>query len=159
SGVTDPSVQLANGARMPLVGFGTWRLSGRSAYQSVRVALETGYRLIDTATMYGNEAEIGDAIRDSGIARDELFVTTKLPAENAGRARATLEKSVTALGVAQVDLWLLHWPTSDRALEPTWQEMLALRDDGLAAAVGVSNHSVEQIDRFIAGTGEAPVVN
>ena len=83
-----PSVKLPSGAEMPLVGFGTWRLTGRDTYRAVRAAFDVGYRLIDTATMYGNEKPIGDAIGDSGLARDALFVTTKLPPENAGRERA-----------------------------------------------------------------------
>jgi 2,5-diketo-D-gluconate reductase A len=144
---------------MPLVGFGTWRLTGRDAYRGVRAALEAGYRLIDTATMYGNEAEIGAAIRDSGIARDELFVTTKLPAERAGRARETIEASGAALGLDQIDLWLVHWPPPARSLVRTWERVLAARDDGLAASVGVSNYSIQQIDRLVAATGEAPAVN
>jgi diketogulonate reductase-like aldo/keto reductase len=156
---TSAFVALASGAPMPLVGFGTWRLSGRSAYRAVRAALDTGYRLIDTATMYGNESEIGAAIRDSGVARESLFVTTKLPAENAGRERATIDASIAALGLDRLDLWLVHWPPSDRALVPTWEHVLTARDDGLTASVGVSNYSVGQIDRLIAATGEAPAVN
>src|SRR5262245_10719816 len=98
------SVTLSNGAWLPLVAVGTWRLGGREPYDAVRVALEVGYRLIDTATMYGNEAEIGAAIRDSGIARDELFVTTKIPAEDAGSERETIDKSLEALDLERVDL-------------------------------------------------------
>jgi diketogulonate reductase-like aldo/keto reductase len=156
----DPaSVELSGGTLMPLVGFGTWRLTGRDAYGSVLAALDAGYRLIDTATMYGNEDRIGAAIRDSGIARDELFITTKLPPENAGRERATIDASLAALGVDRVDLWLIHWPPSDRVLVRTWERLLAVRDEGLATTVGVSNYSIGQIDRLIAATGEAPVVN
>ena len=144
---------------MPLVGFGTWRLTGRDTYRAVRAALDTGYRHVDTATMYGNEADIGAAIRDSGISPDELFVTTKLPPENAGRERATIDASLDALGVERVDLWLVHWPPADRLLVNTWEHVLGLRDAGLATSVGVSNHSIEQVDRLIAATGEAPAVN
>jgi diketogulonate reductase-like aldo/keto reductase len=153
------SVTLSSGAQMPLVGFGTWRLSGRDAARAVRVALDDGYRLIDTATMYGNETQIGAAIRESGVTRDELFVTTKLPPENAGRERATIEASLAALGLDHVDLWLVHWPPSERVLVRTWEHVLAVRDDGLARDVGVSNYSIDQIDRCGAGTGEAPAVN
>jgi 2,5-diketo-D-gluconate reductase A len=152
-------VTLSSGAVMPLVGFGTWRLSGRGAYGAVRAALDTGYRLIDTATMYGNEAQIGAAIRDSGIERGDLFITTKLPPENSGRERATIEASLAALGLDRVDLWLVHWPPSERILVRTWERMVAARDDGLAANVGVSNHSLAQIDRLTSATGEAPTVN
>ena len=108
--MTIPSVPLPGGARMPLLGFGTWQIHGDAAYQAVRDALEAGYRHIDTATMYGNEAEVGRALRDSGVPRDEVFVTTKLPPDRAGQAPATLDASLAALGVDAVDLWLIHWP-------------------------------------------------
>ena len=99
---------------MPLLGFGTWQIRGDAAYQAVRDALEAGYRHLDTATMYGNEAEVGRALRDSGVPREEVFVTTKLPPERAGRERATLDASLRALGVDAIDLWLIHWPPSRR---------------------------------------------
>ncbi len=153
------SVTLSSGAAMPLVGFGTWRLTGRDTYRAVRAAFDVGYRLIDTATMYGNEAQIGAAIRDSEIARSELFITTKLPPENSGRERATIEASLAALGLDRVDLWLVHWPPPERALVRTWEHVLAVREDGLATNVGVSNYSIGQIDRLIAATSEAPAVN
>jgi diketogulonate reductase-like aldo/keto reductase len=144
---------------MPLVGFGTWQLRGRAAYDSVRMALDAGYELVDTATMYGNEAEIGAAIRDSGIRRDELFITTKLPPENVDREAETIAASLDALGLERVDLWLIHWPPPERLLVPLWEHVLAVRDAGLATDVGVSNYSVEQIDRITAATDQAPVLN
>jgi diketogulonate reductase-like aldo/keto reductase len=156
---TPTSVTLPTGASMPLVGFGTWRLRGRDAYRAVRSAFDAGYRHVDTATMYGNEAEIGTAIRDAGLAPADLFVTTKLPAENAGHEQATLGASLDALGLDRVDLWLVHWPPPDRLLVRTWERVLAVRDEGLATDVGVSNYSVAQLDRLIAATGEAPAVN
>ena len=94
---------------MPLLGFGTWQLTGARG-QRRPAALDVGYRHIDTATMYGNETEVGRAVRDSGIPREEVFVTTKLPPERAGRERATLDESLRALGTDHVDLWLIHWP-------------------------------------------------
>ncbi len=144
---------------MPLVGLGTWELTGAAGYRAVRTALDLGYRLFDTATMYGNEDEIGRAIADSRMPREELFITTKLPPGNAGRERETIEASLAAFGLEHVDLWLVHWPPPDRILVRTWERFLATRDDGLAGAVGVSNHSIEQIDRLVAATGEAPAVN
>lgn len=150
---------LAGGVPIPRVGLGTWQLRGRQAYETIRYALDAGYRHIDTATMYANEAEVGRAVRDSGRPRSEVFITTKLPAEQAGRARPTLEASLAALGVEAVDLWLIHWPTAARDLVPTWEALLAARDDGLARAVGVSNFSIDQIDRITAATGEAPAIN
>ena len=144
---------------MPLLGFGTWQLGGAQAYRAVRTALDVGYRLVDTATVYRNEAEIGRALRDSGNATEDVFVTTKLPPGNAGSERATIEASLSLLGLDRVDLWLVHWPPADRHLVRTWERVLEIRDDGLAVSVGVSNYSIDQIDRLIAATEEAPAVN
>jgi 2,5-diketo-D-gluconate reductase A len=150
---------LGGGVAMPMVGFGTWQLSGRRGYEAIRSALDVGYRHIDTATMYRNEAEVGRAITDSGLDRGEVFITTKLPSGSAGRARATLSESLTALGTDRVDLWLVHWPPRGRAAVPLWREFLTLRDEGLCRSVGVSNYSIAQIDELIAATGEQPAVN
>lgn len=153
------TVTLAGGVELPRVGLGTWQLSGRRAYEAIRYALDAGYRHIDTATMYGNEAEVGKAVRDSGLPRSEVFITTKLPAERAGRARQTLEASLRALDVDTVDLWLIHWPTRAAELVATWEALLAAQADGLAHAIGVSNFSIDQIDRITTETGHAPVLN
>jgi 2,5-diketo-D-gluconate reductase A len=154
-----PAADLGGGVAMPMVGFGTWQLHGSQAYQAIRYALEAGYRHIDTATMYRNESEVGRAIADSGLDRSDVFVTTKLPPGSAGRARAVMAESLRALGTGYVDLWLIHWPPRGRALVPLWRDFLALRDEGLTRAAGVSNHSVAQIDELIAATGERPAVN
>jgi diketogulonate reductase-like aldo/keto reductase len=154
-----PAVTLPGGGSMPMIGFGTWQLRGRAGRESMRAALATGYRHIDTATMYGNEADVGQALASSGLDRDEVFVTTKLPSGRAGRERATLAASLRALGTSYVDLWLVHWPPAGRALTQVWREFLALRDDGRARAVGVSNYSLAQIDRLIEATGQPPAVN
>jgi 2,5-diketo-D-gluconate reductase A len=155
-----PVVRIADGADMPIVGFGTWQLSGRQAYEAVRAALEVGYRHIDTATMYGNEAEVGRALRDSGVDREEVFITTKLPPGRAGKERETLGDSLRHLGTDQVDLWLVHWPPrrSGQSVQ-VWREFLTLRSEGLCRTVGVSNYSPEQIDELAAATGETPAVN
>ncbi len=154
-----PAVDLGGGSAMPMVGFGTWRLQGRRAYEAVRYALEVGYRHIDTATMYRNEEEVGRAVADSRLDRRDVFVTTKLPPGNAGRAAATLSQSLRALGTDYVDLWLVHWPPRGRASPELWREFLALRDKGLCRAVGVSNYSIGQLDELITATGQAPAVN
>jgi 2,5-diketo-D-gluconate reductase A len=154
-----PTMTLTGGVAMPVVGFGTWRLRVRQAYEAVRFALELGYRHIDTATMYGNEAEIGRAVRDSGVDRQEIFLTTKLPAGNAGRERETIAASLRALGTDYVDLWLVHWPPRGGARPRTWREFLAVREQGLVRAVGVSNFSIAQIDELGAAAGEVPAVN
>jgi diketogulonate reductase-like aldo/keto reductase len=154
-----PTVALAGDVAMPIVGLGTWQLQGRRAYEALRNALELGYRHIDTATMYGNEAEVGRAVRDSGLDRSAVFLTTKLPPSRAGRERETLDASLRALGTDHVDLWLVHWPPGGRAGVATWREFLAARDEGLARAVGVSNYSPGQVDELVSATGEAPSVN
>jgi diketogulonate reductase-like aldo/keto reductase len=144
---------------MPLLGFGTWQLRGDAAYQAVRDALEAGYRHLDTATMYGNEAEVGRALRDSGVPRDQVFLTTKLPSDRAGRAPATIEESRRALGVDAVDLWLIHWPPPRGRSVPVWRDFLAAREAGLTRAVGVSNYGLDEIEELVAATGERPAVN
>lgn len=154
-----PAVGLPGGAAMPLVGFGTWQLRGRNAYQAVRAALDAGYRHLDTASMYRNEREVGRALRESGIDRRDVFVTTKMWPSGAGHERREIATSLDALGLGHVDLWLVHWPTDERQLTSVWREFLTLRDEGLARAVGVSNHSLAQIDRLAAETGEGPAVN
>jgi diketogulonate reductase-like aldo/keto reductase len=145
---------------MPIVGFGTWQMSGRQAYEAVRYALEVGYRHIDTATMYGNEAEVGRALRDSGVGRDEVFITTKLPPGRAGQERATLSESLRGLGTEYVDLWLVHWPPrrSGQSVR-VWQEFLVLHSEGLCRTVGVSNYSPAEIDELTKATGQTPVVD
>ncbi len=154
-----PTIRLRGGTPMPLLGFGTWQLQGRRGYEAVRDALRTGYRHLDTATFYRNEAEVGRAVRDSGIPREEVFITTKLPPGRAGRERQTIGESLRELGMDYVDLWLVHSPPAGRAHPEMWQQFLAIRDDGLARAVGVSNYDIGQIDELAGATGEAPEVN
>jgi 2,5-diketo-D-gluconate reductase A len=160
SGMTEiPVADLGAGVAMPMVGFGTWQLTGQHGYRAITYALEVGYRHIDTATMYRNESEVGRAIRDNGVDRGEVFVTTKLRPGDADRARATLGESLRALRTPYVDLWLVHWPPRGRASPRLWREFLVLRDEGLCRSVGVSNYSIAQIDELIAATGERPAVN
>jgi 2,5-diketo-D-gluconate reductase A len=162
--MTMPTVSLPKAAdgsavALPLLGFGTWQLRGDAAYRAVRDALEAGYRHLDTATMYGNEAEVGRALRDSGVPREQVFLTTKLPAERAGEARATLDASRHALGVDAIDLWLIHWPPGQGRSVGVWREFLAAREAGLVRAAGVSNYDATGIDELTAATGERPAVN
>lgn len=154
---------------MPLLGFGTWQLTGRTAHDSVRTALEVGYRHVDTATMYGNERQVGDALRDSGLARDEVFITSKLAPDRFGRhgvdlrlgrrPDSALGQSLDALGVPQLDLWLVHWPPRSGVGASVWERFVAAREEGLVRDIGVSNYSLEQVDELIARTGVAPAVN
>jgi 2,5-diketo-D-gluconate reductase A len=153
------TVKLRGGVEMPMVGFGTWQVRGRKGYEATRYAIEVGYRHIDTATMYANEAEVGRAVRDSGVPREDVFITTKLPADRVGHERETISASLKALGVDYVDLWLVHWPPRGQARPETWRELLAARDDGLTRSVGVSNYTTAQLDELVRVTGEAPAVN
>jgi 2,5-diketo-D-gluconate reductase A len=157
--IAEESIELASGTRMPILGLGTWQARGRSAVGAVLRALEVGYRHIDTATAYGNEEQVGRAVVESGVPREEIFVTTKLPPSRAGRERATLEDSLDALGFGYVDLWLVHWPPSGGARPDVWQRLLELQAEGLAREVGVSNYSVRQLDELECATGRLPVVN
>jgi len=157
--VAVPAKSLPGGVEMPMIGFGTWQLRGRAGRQAVLTALQAGYRHIDTATMYGNEGEVGHALAESGLDRDSVFLTTKLPSSRADRERGTLAASLRALGTDHVDLWLVHWPPPGRKLCHVWQELLNLRDEGRVRAVGVSNYSLAQIDRLTQVTGEAPAVS
>ena len=152
------TVDLAGGGRMPLVGLGTWALRGRQATEAVGWALELGYRHVDTATAYDNEAQVGAALKASGLPRDDLFVTTKCPAEDVGRAGDTLRRSLDALGTDHVDLWLVHWPTRGRD-EEMWEAFVQARDEGLARDIGVSNFSLAQLDAVADATGVRPAVN
>ncbi len=152
-------MELASGATMPLLGLGTWQARGRGAVDAVRYALEVGYRHIDTATMYGNERQVGQAVAESGVPRAELFVTTKLPQSHAGRERETLEESLAALGFEHVDLWLIHWPPGGSSRPDVWERLLELQGEGLAREVGVSNYSLRQIDELERAAGRLPAVN
>ncbi len=155
--VPTTSAQLTSGAGMPLLGFGTWQLHGSTAYEATAAALAAGYRHLDTATMYGNETEVGAARRDSGVARDEVFVTTKLPPDRADRAAETLAASLAQLGVEAVDLWLVHWPPADSVA--VWRAFVQARDDGLAHDIGVSNYGLDELDALTEATGVTPAVN
>ena len=155
---TEPGVSLAAG-RMPLLGFGTWRIGDAEAPQAVADALEAGYRHLDTATAYRNEAGIGRALAASDLPRDEIFVTTKLPPDNAGRERATIEASLQQLGTDYVDLWLIHWPPTARPRRRCGKRSSRIQQDGLARSIGVSNYSLGQIDELVEATGVTPAVN
>lgn len=146
--------------RMPLLGFGTWELKGHDAAASTAAALEAGYRHIDTATVYTNEGEVGTALRESGVAREEVFVTTKCLPQLAGRELDTLRRSLELLDTDAVDLWLIHAPAKDADVRLSmWRAFLDAREAGLAKNIGVSNFEVEMIDELTSATGNTPVVN
>ena len=157
-----PTLTLNNGAQIPQLGFGVYLVTGDDIEPTVRTALEVGYRHIDTAAAYGNEEGVGRVIAESGIARDELFVTTKLPNEDHGYDNATsaFERSLERLGLDYVDLYLIHWPcpAKDRYVE-SWQALEKFHGDGRARSIGVSNFQPNHLHRLQAETTVLPAVN
>jgi 2,5-diketo-D-gluconate reductase B len=132
--------------RLPSIGFGTWRLDGRDCVEGVADALAAGYRHVDTARMYGNEGDVGQGLRSSGIDRSAVWLTTKVWPDDLApdRVRASLERSLRALGTDYVDLYMIHWPNPRVPLAATLEAMTALRDEGRAREIGVSNFTSAQ---------------
>lgn len=166
SATNSPVIPLANGTAMPAIGLGTWPLNDDEVARTVVDAVEVGYRLIDTAAKYGNEAGVGKGIEDvtgpGGLDRSELFVTAKLdgPYQGSGRAVQGLDDSLRRLGLEYVDLLLIHWPLPARDLYvETWQTFATLLAAGRARAMGVSNFKPAHLDRLIGETGVMPAVN
>ena len=157
--IPDASATLSHGSSMPLLGFGTWQIKGDDAVRAVSVALEAGYRHLDTATVYGNEAQVGRGLGESGVARDEVFLTTKCPPSNAGRGLDTLRRSLDALGTDHIDLWLIHWPGDGSANTDLWGELVEARESGLTREIGVSNFDATLLDEVTKSSGQAPAVN
>ncbi|MCF6377999.1 aldo/keto reductase [Nocardioides KLBMP 9356] len=155
----DQTLTLSGGSRIPLLGFGTWQITGEDAVRSTAAALEAGYRHLDTATVYGNEGEVGKALAESGVARDDVFVTTKCPPDNVGKELDTLKKSLELLQTDHVDLWLIHWPGDGSANTDLWKAFIEARDAGLTKEIGVSNFDAALLDEVKEATGEAPAIN
>ncbi|HMR49922.1 MAG TPA: aldo/keto reductase [Arachnia sp.] len=158
-----PRITLNDGHEIPQIGLGLWKVSDDEAEAIVLNALEAGYRHLDDATLYGNEAGVGRAIAASGIPREEIFVTTKLWPDSLRRtaARAAIETSLEKLGLDHVDLYLIHWPAPMRGQEyvDAWGSLIDFRSEGLATSIGVSNFLPEHLDAIIDDTGIVPVVN
>jgi 2,5-diketo-D-gluconate reductase A len=157
-----PYVDLNDGNRIPQLGFGVFQVPAEETAETVGRALQTGYRLIDTAAAYGNEEGVRDAIHASGIDRGEVFITTKLANSNHGRdkARRAFEESLEKLGGDYIDLYLIHWPIPSRDLYvETWETLCALRDEGRVRSIGVSNFKPEHLERIIDSSGVVPTVN
>ncbi|MFD3457079.1 aldo/keto reductase [Streptomyces sp. NPDC058691] len=159
---TVPDITLNNGVTMPQLGFGVWQVPDDEAADAVGTALEAGYRSIDTAALYRNEQGTGRAIAASGIAREDLFVTTKLWNTDQGHDNAlrAFDTSLAKLGLDYVDLYLIHWPTPARGLYlETWRALEKIHADGRARAIGVSNFPVEQLRHLLDEGGIVPAVN
>ncbi len=162
SGPTD-TVKLNNGVEMPWLGLGTWQASeGAEVQDAVRHALELGYRHIDTASIYGNERGVGAALRDSGVPRDDVFITTKVWNEDVrgghDRVLRAFDASLERLGLETVDLYLVHWPVADRFVE-AWRALEKLYADGRVRAIGVSNFLRHHLKALLADCHVVPAVN
>jgi 2,5-diketo-D-gluconate reductase A len=157
-----PTLVLNNGVAIPQVGFGVFQIPRPETVRAVLTAFEAGYRHIDTAQMYGNEAEVGEAVAASGLPRGEVFLTTKLHNERHGHdaALAALDESLERMRTAYVDLYLIHWPVPDEdRYVATWRACEALLADGKARAIGVSNLYADQLQRLAARATIVPAVN
>jgi len=162
--VTVPRIALHDGTTIPQLGFGVFQVEPDETAAVVRQALEVGYRHLDTAQMYDNEAGVGQAIRESGIDRDELYVTTKLnnSFHRPDDARKAFDESLDRLGLDEIDLFLIHWPLPnqhDGDFVSTWQTLVELRDSGRTRSIGVSNFQPAHLDRIVEETGVVPVIN
>lgn len=160
--MTIPTVTLNDGISIPQLGYGVFKVPPAETERAVSEALEIGYRHIDTAAIYGNEEGVGAAIAKSGIARDELFITTKLwnDRHEGDEANAAIAESLEKLGLDQVDLYLVHWPTpaKDNYVH-AFAKLIELREAGLTRSIGVSNFLVEHLERIVAETGVVPAVD
>jgi diketogulonate reductase-like aldo/keto reductase len=160
--MTQPTLTLNTGAVVPQLGFGVFKVPRGETEAAVSEALRIGYRLIDTAAMYGNESGVGDAIARSGIPRDEIVVTTKLNNDSHGtkQAHQAFDASLKQLGLDYIDIYLIHWPQprQDRYVE-TWLALEEIYRDGRARAIGVSNFHVPQLERIFAEGEVVPAVN
>lgn len=160
--MTIPTVTLNDGTSFPELGFGTYTLNGPEGVDAVVSAIHAGYRLLDTAVNYGNESEVGEAVHRSGLDRDDLIITTKIPGRDHGydEAIASARGSLGRLGLDRIDVLLIHWPNPsvDRYLD-TWRGMIRLREEGLVRTIGVSNFTEPMLTRLIAETGVVPAIN
>lgn len=162
SQLTIPATAFRDGDPVPLIGFGTSGMKGTAAVTAVSEAIRSGYRLIDTAAQYGNEAAIGEGVRASGIDRSEIIVTTKVAGGDQGReaTRRGVTESLRRLGLDHADIVLIHWPNPSRGLAlQTWQTLLDLREEGLVTHAGTSNFRPDQLTELHEATGQWPEIN
>lgn len=155
-------ITLNDGARIPQVGLGVWQTPNNEAAPAVKAALDAGYRHVDTAAVYENEEGVGEGIRQSGLARADIFLTTKLWNTDQGYEQTlkAFDASLKRLGTDYVDLYLIHWPSAHRGLfVDTWKAFVKLKEEGRAKSIGVSNFHPEHIEKIVAETGVVPVIN
>jgi 2,5-diketo-D-gluconate reductase A len=160
--MTTPSIRLNDGHEMPQLGFGVWQVPNEEAASAVTAAISAGYRLIDTAAIYGNEEGVGDAIAVTSLKRPDLFITTKLWNSDQGydSTLRAFDASMKRLRLDKLDLYLIHWQALQRrAYLDSWKAFIKLRDDGRIASIGVSNFSVPTLERLREETGVVPAVN
>jgi diketogulonate reductase-like aldo/keto reductase len=153
-------IKLNNGTEIPLFGFGTYQIRGHAAKESVLSALEAGYRHIDTAAAYGNEKETGQAIKESGVSRNQIFVTTKLWNEDQGYDSAfeAFENSLESLDTNYIDLYLLHWPVTGKRIE-SWKALEKIAASGRCHAIGVSNFTIPHLEELLENCKITPAIN
>ena len=157
-----PTIQLNDGKAIPQIGLGVWQTPNDTSVVAVEAALRNGYRHIDTAAIYGNEEGVGQGLRKSGIAREQVYLTTKLWNDDQGydSALRACELSLKKLGTDYVDLYLIHWPSPHRNLYlDSWKALIKLQQEGKARSIGVSNFGADQLERIIGETGVKPVLN
>jgi 2,5-diketo-D-gluconate reductase A len=157
-----PAIRLNDGRSMPALGFGVWQIADGAAETATLAALAAGYRSIDTAQIYANEAGVGRALAKSGVPRSDVFLTTKVWNSNQGRdaTRRAFDDSLAKLGVEQLDLYLIHWPSPKRGLYvETWKALVELKKEGRVKSIGVSNFGPNELEKIIDATGEKPTVN
>ncbi|MGB3290567.1 MAG: aldo/keto reductase [Burkholderiaceae bacterium] len=159
---TQNTVTFHDGRSAPQLGLGVWQVENDIAASTVSTAIEIGYRSIDTAAIYGNEEGVGRGIAQSGVKREDLFITTKLWNDRHGHdtSKAAFEESLEKLGLDYVDLYLIHWPVPKVGLYvDAWETMIQLRDEGRAKSIGVSNFNINHLQKLLDKTGVLPVVN
>ena len=157
----DSRIALNDGRKIPVLGLGVWQAAaGKETRRAVASALECGYRLIDTARLYGNERDVGAAVRESGVPRDEVFITTKLWNSDHGfdRALRAFEESRRELALEAVDLYLIHWPVP-RVRGESWKALQKLHEQGLARSIGVSNYTIPHLEELLKSSPLPPAVN
>lgn len=160
SALSIPNVTMADGKEIPQLGLGVFKVDPGETRRIVGEAFEAGYRHIDTARIYNNEAEVGEAITESGIDRGDLFITTKLWNDSHERAQEAFDASMEKLGLDRVDLYLVHWPLPmyGTALG-AWRSLIEIAESGRATSIGVSNFEIEHLEQLIDETGVVPAVN